>query len=88
MQTFPAIYTETGGGGSCDDEHIASLRRGLRLNVMRELGMIDARLIPVVAHRALTSKTRAITAAIFKSNTPASRCREFLNPPSDLATAR
>lgn len=36
----PAIYTETGGGGSCDDEHITACVQGC-LNVMRELGMID-----------------------------------------------
>jgi predicted deacylase len=37
---IPAIYTETGGGGSCDDEHIASCVDGC-LNVMQEFGMID-----------------------------------------------
>lgn len=42
---IPAIYTETGGGGSCDDDYILECVQGC-LNVMADLGMIDQALPP------------------------------------------
>src|SRR5205085_12461248 len=54
---IPAIYTETGGGGSCESQFIDDCVHGC-LNVMAELGMIE-RAAPAARVRYIVEDARA-----------------------------